>query len=149
MLHVRRPTRDAVRLLLLAAGVAALVATMVASTSGVVILLGNSDRAMEQRADQLRQGDQIKALARQIRAQGKRLVECTTRPDLRQPPVDLSDLPASDCYARQQAAQGDVLGKPPGPLKPYIAAAAACGAAHPGNFAATLRCTNAAVADTL
>lgn len=111
--------------------VGAVVGALVANIIAVVLLLDNSDKARQQRAAQL--------------AQGRLLVECTTRPDLRKPPIPLDEVPPGDCYARQQLAQGDLLGKPEGPLKPYIAAAAACGAAHPGDYGATRRCVVAAL----
>jgi hypothetical protein len=71
------------------------------------------------------------------------LVECVTPPLLRNPPV-VHPKPG-DCYVRSQAQQGDVIGEPRGPINTVAVAAAACGAAHPGDVAATLRCTREAV----
>lgn len=85
-------------------------------------------------------------------SQSELLVECTTRPDLRKPPAkDVSpkvpglQVGADDCYSRQQTAQGDIVGEPEGPLNTVAVAAAACGAAHPGDFAATFKCTTEAL----
>lgn len=114
------------------------VATTALMLGGLYVLLNNSDEARAQRDRQLAQGAQVQALA-------TLLVECTTRPDLREPPVDPSHLPADDCYRRQQQAQGDLVGIPKGPINTVAVAAAACGAAHPGDVAATLKCTQAAV----
>ena len=115
------------------------VATTALMLGGLYVLLNNSDEAKDQRDRQLAQGAQVQALA-------TLLVECTTRPDLRQPPVAPEDLPADDCYRRQQAATGDLVGDPKGPINTVAVAAAACGSAHPGDVPATLRCTRAAVA---
>lgn len=116
---------DVAKLILLVA-----VAVMVLAALG--LLLYSSAAARAQRANQL----QLAQL----------LVECTTAPQFRQPPVKAADLPSSDCYSRQQAQQADVIGSPAGPLKPYIVLAATCGAAHPGDPDATQACVEDALA---
>lgn len=120
MTDVERAYRryDRAKLVLLVA-----VAVMVLAALG--ILLYNSATARAQRANQLQ-------LARL-------LVECTTAPADRKPPVTIRHA-ASDCYTRNLARQADVIGSPAGPLKPYIVLAATCGAAHPGNPDATQAC---------
>jgi hypothetical protein len=76
--------------------------------------------------------------ARSTNAKSLRLlVECTTAPELRDPPEH--NVPASDCYSRQQKAQASFTA-PDGPFASLVAAAAACGAAHPGDIAATQTC---------
>jgi hypothetical protein len=135
-LRVKGPR--AIQLYLLAIGVAALVTAAVASTVGVTILLGNSHKATQQRADQLVQGKQTQELARL-------LVECTTSPELREPPERTDTVSPRDCYLRQQANTASVVGDPAGPINTVAVAAAACGAAHPGDVPATLQCTRAAV----
>ena len=71
------------------------------------------------------------------------LVECVTPPNLRTPPE--THPPAGDCWVRSNAQQGDLIGEPKGPINTVAVAAAACGAAHPGDVPATLRCTREAV----
>lgn len=104
--------------------VGAVVAALVMMSVAVLLLLGNSEQAKQQRDAQ----------AATLRV----LVECTTSPALRDPPEKHPS--ANDCYLRQTRAQGDVLGQPPGPLKPYLLFAATCGAAHPGDINATSKC---------
>lgn len=72
------------------------------------------------------------------------LIECITPPELRVPPNPKP--PASDCWVRSHAQQDDLLGEPKGPINAVTVAAAACGAANPGDVPATLRCTREAVA---
>lgn len=83
------------------------------------------------------------ASAREQRAEqiklSKRIIECTTRPDLRTPPVKLADLPKGDCYRQQQASAAD-FASPQGPFGQLIITSAACGAANPGDDKATLAC---------
>jgi len=71
------------------------------------------------------------------------LVECVTPPGLRTPPEDHPR--PDDCYVRSQTQQGDVIGEPKAGINTVSVAAAACGAAHPGDVPATLRCTRKAV----
>jgi hypothetical protein len=76
--------------------------------------------------------------ARSTNAKSLRLlVECTTAPELRDPPE--RNVPASDCYSRQQKAQASFTA-PDGPFANLITAASACGAANPGDLAATRAC---------
>jgi hypothetical protein len=65
------------------------------------------------------------------------LVECTTAPSLRNPPE--KNVPDSDCYTRQQQASASFTA-PDGPFASLIAAAAACGSAHPNNIPRTREC---------
>lgn len=88
-------------------------------------LLANSKSAREQRDAQL--------------TLSKRLIECTTRPDLRKPPADIKDLPKDDCYAQQQAGAAD-FASPTGPFGVLVAVSSACGSAHPGDIPATQAC---------
>ena len=64
------------------------------------------------------------------------LVECTTPPEERHPPVKITD-PSNDCYARSLRQQGKAVTD----LSQYSIVAAACGAAHPGDTPATYRCS--------
>lgn len=107
----------------------AIVVTLVLVATSTGLLLDNARKATQQRAD----------VARQARL----LVECTTPPRLRKPPE--RHVPATDCYARQQTARASLLGDPPGPINTVVVAAAACGAAHPGNIKATRSCVKAAL----
>lgn len=116
------PSPESIRLWLRAILVGAVVGILVLVGVGV-IYLANSVRPAQQSRDLL--------------------VECITPPNLRTPPV--RHPPASDCYVRSRAEQGELLGEPKGPINTVAVAAAACGAAHPGDVAATLRCTRAAV----
>jgi hypothetical protein len=91
-------------------------------------------------ADSVRPAQESRqALQRALRL----LVECTTAPELRDPP-ETQPL-ADDCYLRQQRAQSKIVGEPDGPINTVAVAASACGAAHPGDVAATLRCVREAV----
>lgn len=82
--------------------------------------------------------------SRQVQQRALRLlVECTTAPALRDPP-ETQPL-QNDCYLRQQRSQSKILGEPSGPINTVAVAASACGAAHPGDVAATLRCVREAV----
>lgn len=55
--------------------------------------------------------------------------------------------PKGSCYQESQKRQGDVIGDPQGPINTVAVASAACGAAHPGDVAATLKCTREALAE--
>jgi Tfp pilus assembly protein PilN len=126
---MRRPTDGTLRLWMLAAMLGVVVGVGVLLAVGIVVLLDNSRKAVEQRAAQL----ELSQL----------LVECTTRPDLREPPITRPK--PSDCYVRQQAELSKTLGEPNGPINTVAVAAAACGAANPGDVPATLACTKRAV----
>lgn len=95
-------------------------------------LLGGSKIAREQRDLQI-------ALTKQVKALALHLTECTTRPDLRTPPVKIADLPEDDCYVQQQKGAAD-FASPTGPFGQLIIVSAACGAANPGDDKATLAC---------
>lgn len=68
----------------------------------------------------------------------KLLVECTTNPAERTPPV--TKPAADDCYVRQQKGTADIVGVPAGQLSPLTYISAACGAANPGDIPATRAC---------
>lgn len=120
---------EKVRLWLLAALIGAIVGIGALTAVGVVYVADSVQPAQDAR------DAQQKAL--------RLLIECTTAPALRDPPETrpLQD----DCYLRQQRAQAGVVGEPRGPINTVAVAAAACGAAHPGDVAATLRCVRQAV----
>jgi len=101
----------------------AVVTTLVLTSIGTVVLLRNSQRAAKDR--------------RVAAASLRLLVECTTAPAQRIPPE--RHVPADDCYLRQQKAAG-AFTDPTGPLAALVAAAAACGSAHPGDIPATRGC---------
>lgn len=101
----------------------AVVTTLVLSSIGTIVLLRNSQAA---KADRKVQATSLRVL-----------VECTTPPLLRTPPEKHPK--ASDCYLRQQAATAGFTAAD-GPLSPLLSAAAACGAAHPGDIPATRAC---------
>lgn len=103
--------------------VGAVVAALVMMSVAVLLLLGNSTEAKKQRETQ----------AATLRV----LVECTTPPALRNPPE--KHVKPDDCFVRQQAATADFAAAN-GPLSPLLGAAAACGAAHPGDIPATRAC---------
>jgi hypothetical protein len=84
---------------------------------GVIVLIGNAETGRTQR---------------------QLLIDCTTAPALRDPPV-LHPKP-TDCYLRQQSSAAALVGQPSGPINTVAVAAAACGAAHPGDVAATRIC---------
>lgn len=119
------PKREGLRLVLLGVMAGCLVAVAFSSIYGTSLLLGNSDSAKHQRADQI--------------ALSERIIECTTRPDLREPPVATEDLPANDCYKQQQAGAAD-FASPTGPFGVLVAVSSACGSAHPGDIPATQAC---------
>jgi hypothetical protein len=78
-------------------------------------------------------------LANSTRASAGILVQCTTPPELRHPPVVLDEEgAAADCYARTRAETGQVVAN----IRTISIAAAACGAAYPGNVKATEDCVN-------
>lgn len=91
---------------------------------GLFTLLNNSEQARASRV----------STAASLRL----LVECTTPPNQRTPPEPHPS--ATDCYVRNQAAQAGFLGEPRGPINTVAVAAAACGAANPGDVAGTRRC---------
>ena len=82
---MRRPRNDTIRVVLLGVVVGCAVSTMILVSVGVFVLLQNSRAATAQRDAQL-------SLARL-------LVECTTPPESRKPPVKLAPT-ADDCYQR-------------------------------------------------
>jgi hypothetical protein len=78
-------------------------------------------------------------LANSTRASAGILVQCTTPPELRHPPVVLDKKGAAqDCYARTRAETGQVVSN----IRTISIAAAACGAAHPGDVKETEDCVN-------
>lgn len=91
------------------------------------LLLLNSAQARAQRSRQL-------ALARL-------LVECTTPPADRKPPVVVKD-PGSDCYTRALREQGKAVST----IGDLSIVAATCGAAHPGDIPATRTCVERGLA---
>lgn len=111
------------RLWMQALVVFAVVTTLVLSSIGTVVLLRNSQAAKVDR----------KVQATSLRV----LVECTTPPNLRHPPE--THPTADDCYVRSQSSTANLIA-PTGPLSPLLSAAAACGAAHPGDIQATREC---------
>jgi hypothetical protein len=68
---------------------------------------------------------------------GRLLVECTTAPSLREPPV--KEPKPSDCYVRTQAQQADVIGVPSGPINEVVVLAAACARQAPNDTEAEIR----------
>jgi hypothetical protein len=120
---------ERLRLWLLGIGVGCLVGIGVL-TGLAAVYVANSVGPAQQSRDA-----QLKAL--------RLLVECTTPPQERKPPEP--NPKADDCYVRSQRAQAGILGEPKGPINTVAVAAAACGAAHPGDVPATLLCTKAAM----
>lgn len=118
--HVERAYRryDIAKLLLLILAVILILAAL-------SILLYNSATARAQRQKQI----EVAQL----------LVECTTPPGDRKPPVKVTDEQA-DCYTRNLERQAQVLGDPAAPINDVSIIAAACGAAHPGDITATRAC---------
>lgn len=55
---------------------------------------------------------------------GRLLVECTTDPALREPPV--RNPKPSDCYVRDQARQAGLVGDPEAPINNVVILASAC-----------------------
>lgn len=86
------------------------------------------------------QNQKITELAKLNKANSDLLVQCTTAPGDRRPPVDTDD--AADCYVRSQRQTGRVVSN----ISSISIAAAACGAAHPGDVKATEACVNATLA---
>lgn len=83
----------------------------------------------------------LKKIAKINETNGNLLVECTTPPSERHPPkrVDVGD--QGDCYNRNQLATGQAVSQ----VSTISIAAAACGAANPGNVAATEACVSKAL----
>lgn len=76
-------------------------------------------------------------VALQNRANGDLLVECTTAPEVRQPPVKH---PApTDCYVRTHAETDDIVGEPAGPINEVVVLAAACARVLPNDTEAEIR----------
>jgi hypothetical protein len=94
------------------------VLTLLAATRELVALNATADR---QRAE--------------LVALNELVVECVTPPEKRFPPVDKPK--PSDCYTRNNARTGEVVGQ----IGNLSIIAASCGAAHPGDVPATRRCT--------
>jgi hypothetical protein len=81
-------------------------------------------------------------IAETNRSNGNLLVQCTTPPEQRVPPVKITpENRNKDCYARaqQRILDGDSANQA------VIIAAAACGSAHPGNPVETERCMKSAI----
>ncbi len=70
-----------------------------------------------------------------IKAQSALLLECTTPPEERIPPVKITD-PKNDCYARGLQQQGQAVSN----ITVSSVVAAACGAANPGDVPKTKAC---------
>lgn len=103
---------------------------LVVSTQVQLIRLGTAQKSSSKQAAEDR---------RVLRDQTSLIVECTTAPADREPPVvDPSPL---DCFLRQEARSATTVGG----LTSYVVAAAACGAAHPGDVTGTRRCTTSAL----
>lgn len=64
------------------------------------------------------------AIALQNRANGNLLVQCTTPPDERRPPVRRPA--ADDCFVRTQGQTVALLGEPAGPINTVVVLAAYC-----------------------
>lgn len=90
------------------------------------------------------QNNKLTELANSANANSALLVECTTPPELRHPPVviDASGT-AADCYVRTRAETGQVVQN----IRTISIAAAACGAANPGNVKATEACVSKTLGD--
>jgi hypothetical protein len=78
--------------------------------------------------------DKLTDIAETNKANGTLLVECTTSPDERHPPV--LQPKEDDCYLRSRNETGTVVTQ----INKVSIVAAACGSAHPGDVAATQRC---------
>lgn len=94
--------------------------TLVLVIGGVLLMLAGIDR--------------LNRVADNGKAQRELLIECTTPPEERVPP--LRHAGASDCYVRSQARTGEVVGQ----VGDISVIAAACGAANPGDIPATREC---------
>ena len=70
----------------------------------------------------------------QLDAQSRILVECTTPPEARTPPNTHPS--PNDCYTLSKQRTDQFIGS----ISEVSIAAAACGAAHPGDIPATRRC---------
>lgn len=68
------------------------------------------------------------------------LAECTTPPEERKPPVEVTNAD-SDCYTRSLKRTGQAVGQ----IGDLSILAAACGAAHPGDVSATRACVEHAM----
>lgn len=86
------------------------------------------------------QNQRITELAKLNKANSDLLVECTTAPTDRKPPTE-SDSP-TDCYVRSQRQTGKVVSN----ISSISIAAAACGAANPGDVKATEACVKETLA---
>lgn len=76
-----------------------------------------------------------------------RLTECTTPPHQRHPRPEKPE--PDDCWVQSQRRTADVLGEPRGPINTVVVIATACAVRHDGDQEDTLRCTQAALDDTL
>lgn len=74
------------------------------------------------------------ALTEQADSQRTLILECTTPPSEREPPVRKPE--PDDCYVRANSRTGDAVAS----INEVSIAAAACGAAHPGDVKATEAC---------
>lgn len=85
------------------------------------------------------QNEKLTDLARANRSNSALLVECTTPPELRHPPVVVKPgKTGADCYLRSRQETGKVVKS----IRDISVAAAACGAAHPGDIDETEACVN-------
>jgi len=90
------------------------------------------------------QGTDLHRLAASNTATSKLVAECTTPPELRHPPVVIDpSRAAQDCYLRSRQSSSSTIET----LNKVTIAAAACGAAHPGNVAETRKCVEATLAN--
>lgn len=135
---VLSPANVRVKLALRAFLIAGTVMVVVVNLLTVIYLTSIAQQGAVSRAT-------TQTIAKQNKALAQRILECTTPPALRKQPE--SKPRADDCYVRSQASTTELLGEPSGPINAVTVAAAACGAANPGDVAATLRCTRKAVGD--
>jgi len=90
------------------------------------------------------QNNKLSDLARSNQNDSRLLIECTTPPELRDPPVVIDpEKSALDCYTRTRAETGQVVKN----VRSISIAAAACGSAYPGDVKATEACVNKTLGD--
>ena len=77
-----------------------------------------------------------------IQAQTRLLVECTTPPEERTPPLAAAEAGSDDCYVRSSSRTAQAVDS----IGSVVVVAAACGAEHPGDVPATRACVTKALA---
>lgn len=127
MIHVVPDVPSRGRLWAQAVLYGAAVATLVMVMAGGIVLL--------------RIAQSGEAARNSIAAQTSLLIECTTPPAERMPPLTAEEAGAADCYVRANAQTGQAVAT----IGEVTVAAAACGAAHPADVPATRRCVDAAL----